>query len=71
MMEMKKREWLIGWVILNLIWWVASIGLGYTLDIDLNPLLNNNGETILNIVIFICGLLIIRYTEIGESEYND
>ena len=45
------------WIGINAIWWLISV----KSDIDVNPFLNNTGEVILNIVIFVVGLIIIHF----------
>lgn len=51
------------WIAINLIWWLTSMGLG-TYGIDVVPYLSDNAEIVLNLTIFIVGILI------GKLEWN-
>lgn len=61
---------MIGWTVLNALWWGASIYFGFWRNIDLNPYLTNTGEVVLNAVVFLAGLGFI-YLTMKDKEDDD
>ena len=61
---------MISWTIINAVWWLASILLDFYLGIDVNPLLNDLGEVVLNVGVYIIGMILIltSSTDIGEKK---
>ena len=58
------------WFALNFVWWTASIVLISGFGIDLNPWLDNRGEIVFNIAIWLIGHIAIYSTskDIGVDE---
>lgn len=59
------------WVLVNIIWWAVSIVAGYRYFIDVNPYLGDGGEFVLNVVIFIAGILLINIIETPEETLEE
>ena len=70
--DIKRTCAFSGWILANILWWSASIGLGLgPRNIDVNPFFGNDGEIIINTVVFFVGLALIHIWTAREDQLFD
>jgi len=69
--ERKKERFIVFtiWSLINIFWWIVSVFFGF-FGVDLNPIFDNTGEIVANIIIYLIGVLLwyIMYLKKEEDE---
>ena len=71
--KIKFRKLFGLWVGINVLWWIISINFNTYFGIDVNPFMNNEQEVIINLWIFMIGLMLlwVEYLYRKEEKMED